>query len=457
MTKSRPRLSRAEVGRPVAPVRIVHLGVGNFFRAHQAWYTEHASDASEWGIAAFTGRTASASRLLQAQDGLYTLAVRGPSGTELELIGSLSAVHSGEDAEALRGYLASPQVAVVTLTVTEAGYRRSDAGGLDLTADDVVHDIAVLSGRREGVPVTAPGRLVDGLAARRAAKAGPLAIVPCDNIPDNGAMTGVVVRELAAAADPTLASWVDANVSFVTTMVDRITPRATGVDLDEVRERTGLDDRAVVVTEPFSEWVLSGEFPSGRPAWDTAGARFVNDIRPFETRKLWLLNGAHSLMAYAASALGHETVADAIADPEVFAWVEEWWSDASRHLTLPPDEVDAYRHALFERFLNPQIRHLLAQIAADGSQKVPIRVLPVLRAARADGLLPSGATRAIAGWVVHLRGHGAAVSDVGADQLVPLVTGTRAESVAAVLGWLGVDDIEVTAMVECQVDDLESR
>lgn len=451
------RVSRAREGRAAAPVRLVHLGVGSFFRAHQAWYTEHAPDAPEWGYAAFTGRSATVADVLGQQDGVYTLLVRDPNGSAPEVVSSITAVHPGDDIAALRGYLASPDVALVTITVTEAGYRRNDSGGLDLDAESVRQDLAVLTGEHPGEPSTTPGRLVDGLRARRAAEAGPIAIVPCDNVPDNGHMTSRVLRDLAERVDPDLAAWMEENVSFVTTMVDRITPRTTDADADEVRSLTGVDDQSVVVTEPFSEWVLSGDFPVGRPRWEDAGARLVDDIHPFETRKLWMLNGAHSLLAYAGSALGYETVAEAMGDDDVRGWVEEWWSDAAAHLTLPADEVDAYRQALVERFENARIRHLLAQIAADGSQKVPIRIVPALKAARAKGSMPSGATRAVAAWIVHLRGRGAPVTDVQADQVLPLVSGSSDDAVAQILTHLGVDDEEVADLVRRQVTDLEAR
>jgi fructuronate reductase len=442
-------LSRPADGRPAAPVRAVHLGVGNFFRAHQAWYTEHAADAGDWGIAAFTGRSPALADRLTAQDGLYTLLVRGADGTTSEVVSSISATHAADDLAALRGYLASPAVAVVTSTVTEAGYRRDAAGGLDTSAADVAADVAALRADPVAGRVrTVPGRLVAGLLARRAAGAGAIAVVPCDNVPDNGSMAHRVVTELAALVDPTLVGWIDEHVGFVTTMVDRITPRTTEDDV------AATGDPLTVVTEPFAEWVLCGQFPAGRPAWD---ARFVEDIRPFETRKLWLLNGAHSIMAYGGSILGHTTVADAFADPEVAGWVEQWWDAATRHLTLPAAEIAAYRRALAGRFANPQIRHLLAQIAADGSQKVPIRVVPVLRAERKDGALPEGVTRFVAAWIAHLRGYGAPVSDVAADEVTALARGTVREAVARVLAWLDIDDIEVAALVERQVVDLEER
>ena len=451
------RLSRSTDARPAAPVRIVHLGVGNFFRAHQAWYTEHSDDADGWGIAAFTGHSRRTADELTAQDGLYTLLVRHESESVPEVIASLTAVHAGSDLGALRDYLASAEVVIVTLTVTEAGYWRDESGALDLTADPVKADLAALrSGDAEGLE-TVPGRLVAGLAARRNAGAGALAVVSCDNVPGNGAMARRVVTDLAREVDPELADWVDANVSFVTTMVDRITPRASDADLADARALTGVDDPALVVTEPFTEWVLAGDFPGGRPAWDSAGARFVDDVHPFETRKLWLLNGAHSIMAYAGSIVGHETVADAVMDPEVFGWVEDWWDCASRYLTLPAEEVAAYRQALFDRFANPNIRHRLAQIAQDGSQKVPIRALPVLRLARADGELPSGVTRFLAAWIAHLRGHGVPVHDVDGAKLTDLAQGSVREAVPAMLDWLGVDDLEVSALVEQQVAELEAR
>ena len=196
-------------------------------------------------------------------------------------------------------------------------------------------------------------------------------------------------------------------------------------------------------TEPFSEWVLAGAFPGGRPDWESAGATVVGDVHPFETRKLWLLNGSHSLMAYAGSLLGHETVAEAIADPVVRSWVEEWWDAAAAHVELPPGDVAAYRQALLDRYRNPQIRHLLSQIAADGSQKVPIRVLPVLRAELRAGRVAAGATRTVAAWVAHLRGHGAPVTDAAAADVRALASGDPDAAVPAVLSWLGLDVEEV--------------
>lgn len=436
------RLGRPEDGRPAAPVRIVHLGAGNFFRAHQAWYTEHASDAQEWGIAAFTGRSVTVARQLAPQDGLYTLVVQAPEGNQNEVISSLTAVHPAGDLAAWRRYFRSPQLAIVSSTVTEAGYRRADSGGLDLDDVAVTTDIEALRDDPvAGQVTTAPAKLVAGLLARRQAlgKDSALTLLPCDNVPDNGEMVRRVVLDFAAEVDPSLVEWIQCHVTYVTTVVDRITPRATPQDRDVVRQETGVDDPALVVTEPFAEWVLAGDFAAGRPAWEKAGARIVDDVRPFETRKLWLLNGSHSLMAYAATIAGHETVCDAIQDPVVRGWVEQWWDVAARHLELPASEIDAYRAALLERYRNPRIRHLLTQIAADGSQKLPIRIVPALRADRAAGGMPTGACRAVAAWACHLRGIGAPVTDARADELTALVGDNLPDAVDAVLARLGLD------------------
>lgn len=446
-----PRLSRAPGdAAPAAPVRIVHLGLGNFFRAHQAWYTGHASDAADWGIAAFTGRSTALADSLTAQDGLYTLITRGAAGDSCEIVGSVSMAHPGPDTTAWLGYLADPDVRIVTITVTEAGYVRAADGGLDTGHPDIRADLSALGDAAAPEVRTTPGRLVAGLAARRAANAGPLAVVSCDNLPDNGSAAARVVGDLAALVDPALADWIGQQVSFVTTMVDRITPATTAEDAAAAEALTGRADAAPVVTEPFTEWVLSGDFPGGRPAWEDAGARFVDDITPFEERKLWLLNGGHSLLAYAGSARGHLTIAEAVTDPVCRDWLLQWWTAASAHLTLPQGEVAAYREALVERFANPRIKHLLAQIAADGSQKLPVRILPTIRRERAQGRLPVAALRPLAAWVNHLRGAGAPVKDAAAETVIALAAGPLPEAVRAIVGYLDNDlasDTEVVTAV----------
>jgi fructuronate reductase len=451
---SHPRLSRtAGQGRATAPVRLLHLGLGSFFRAHLCWYTEHAPDAADWGFAAFTGRSNSALvGDLNEQQGLYTLVARAADADRFEVLSSLSRAHAAADHDAWLRYFQAPELSAVTITVTEAGYLAGPDGGLDVGRPQVQADIETLRKDPTGLVATAPARLVAGIAARRQADAGPLALVPCDNTPGNGALAERVVRDLAQLIDSGLAAWLKNSVAVVSTMVDRITPRATPDDVAAVLRSTRFDDRCPVVSEPFHEWVLSGAFPAGRPRWQDAGATFTSDVTPYEHRKLWLLNGAHSLLAYAGSISGHKTVAEAVADQTCRSWLEEWWAVASPHLNQPAAEVAAYRAALLDRFANTRMHDRLDRIAADGSQKLPIRILPVLRAERAAGRVPAGATRVLAAWICHLRGLGAAVSDVRAEEVTLLAQGPLSAAVPRVLAALdpalGADADVVTIVVD---------
>lgn len=447
-------LTRETHGRAKAPVRIVHLGIGNFTRAHQAWYTEHAADAEQWGIAAFTGRSPAVAETLKPSQGLYQLCTATPEGDEVEVISCLSEVHASDDLDAWRGYFASPELAIVTSTITEAGYLRNSAGDLDLTNEQLTADLAALKADAGAEVKTAPAKFVAGLLGRREAGAGALSFCPCDNIPENGPMVKRVISQAAEQVDPGLVEWIEQNVGVVTTMVDRITPHTTDEDRERVAAETGVEDPALVVTEPFAEWVLSGDFKAGRPAWETKGARFVDDVVPHEARKLTLLNGSHSLMAYAGSIRGHETVFDAISDQTVLGWVNEFWDDAVKHLELPANELAEYREALLGRYRNPRIKHLLAQIAGDGSQKVLIRHVPTIKASLAQGEVAEGATRAVAAWIGHLRGAGAPVTDARADEVLALVGGSEDDAIHQVLNYLGIDDDRLFETVERQLAEL---
>jgi fructuronate reductase len=411
-----PRLSRTLVGLPTPPVRLVHLGLGNFHRAHQAWYTANAPDGSAWGIAAFTGRRPDTAEALAPQDGLYTLITRSAEGDSFDVMGAVAAVHPASDHQTYLGYLRRPDLAVATITVSEAGYLRGPDGHLDLSRGVLTADVAALQDNIEAPVSSLPGKLVAGLLARRAADAGPITILSCDNLPENGAVTRTVVADLAAVVDATLRTWMEQNVDFATSMVDRITPATTAEDRSLVARAQGYEDASPVPTEPFAEWVISGRFPNGRPAWDGAGARLVEDITPYEQRKLWLLNASHSLLAYAGSIRGHTTIDEAIADPQCRSWVEALWDESCRHLTLPADMLNDYRAALIQRFANPRVRDQLSRIAADGSQKLPVRIVPPLLAERADRRMPVGCATAVAAWILHLRGHGAPIKDPGADR-----------------------------------------
>jgi fructuronate reductase len=431
-----PRLSRSLPDTPpAAPVRMVHLGVGNFTRAHQAWYTSHSPDADQWGIAGFTGRRRDTADALAPQDGLYT--TRSGEGDTFELIGALSAVHAAADHEAYLDYLSRPGVALVTITVTEAAYLRGADGHLDAGLDVIVSDLEALQSDPRNPVASLPARLVAGLVARRTSGASALTILSCDNLPENGAVTKTVVQDFAALLDETLGNWINSQVDFATSMVDRITPRTTDEDRALVQQACGYVDAYPVATEPFSEWVISGGFPAGRPRWEEAGATIVADVEPFEQRKLWLLNGSHSMLVYAGSIRGHSTIDEAIADPSCRSWVEMFWDEASRHLTLTAADIAEYREALLARFSNPRTGDQLARIAADGSTKLVVRTLPTIRAERAAARVPIGCGTTIAAWILHLRGLGASIKDAGAAAAEKAAnSGALREAVPAVLDVL---------------------
>ena len=250
-------------------------------------------------------------------------------------------------------------------------------------------------------------------------------------------MTKTVVGDLAALVDDSLPGWIEDNVDFATSMVDRITPVTNDDDRALVEQSCGYVDADPVATEPFSEWVIAGAFPAGRPQWEEAGVTIVDDVVPFEQRKLWFLNASHSHLAYAASIRGFATIDEAIADPECRSEVELLWDEASRHLELPGDAITDYRQALLARFSNPRMRDQLARIAADGSVKLPVRILPTVRAERAAGRLPLGGATTLAAWVLHLRGLGAPVKDPGAGPALEAAnSGDLAVAVPAVLEML---------------------
>ncbi|WP_062077182.1 mannitol dehydrogenase family protein [Demequina globuliformis] len=399
-------LTQAARRRPAAPVRIIHIGLGAFHRSHQAWYTAHASDASEWGIAAFTGRAGGSGdamlKVLRDQDCLYTLTTRGPSEDEVEVIDSIVAAHSITDGDAFMAYLERPSTAIVTTTVTEAGYRLDADGEPDWSDPVVSADVASLASG--GAGSTPLALITVGLEARRRAGAGPIAILPCDNMPNNGSTVRRAVLSYASRVSEQLVEWVETQVAFVSTSVDRITPRFSDGDVDGPR-RAGIVDEIPVVTEPFASWILCGDFPAGRPHWESAGAQFTEDITPFDTRKLWLLNGAHTALAALGLARGAETVASATRDATCRSLVEGFWSEAVRHL---PGFVDSDRYCrdLWERFDNPRIAHRLKQIAEDSSTKLTIRVAPVALAELAAHRSADGSAAVLASWINVVLHHG---------------------------------------------------
>lgn len=391
-------------------VGIVHLGIGAFHRAHQAVFTELAAAASgrnDWGIVGVTQRSASVRDQLMAQDGLYSVMERGARSAPLRVIGSVRDVlYAGADPDAVVARIADPAVRIVTLTVTEKGYRRAGGGRLDRSDPEVMADLA---GRP---PATVVGQLVRGLHRRMADGGGPVTVLSCDNLVGNGAvLCGLIGDFLEALPDAdagVLADWVATSVRFPSSMVDRIVPATTAADLAEVASALGLSDQGVVVAEPFRQWAIEDDFAGDRPAWELAGATLTHDVSAWEAVKLRMLNASHSLLAYVGALRGHETIAQAVADDQIAAEAAALMAVDVAPTIRVPDGLDlaAYRHEVLERFANPSLRHTTTQVAMDGSQKLPVRLLGTVRDRLAAGAVPVHAALAIAAWMTYVaRGH----------------------------------------------------
>ena len=384
---------------------IVHLGVGAFHRAHQAVYVDDCLGAGErdWGITGVSLRSPDTRDALEPQHGLYTIAVRSGEGDALRVIGSMkSLLVAPEDPEAVLARLADPHTRIVTLTVTEKAYMRAGDVGLDVGHADIAWDIA-----NPDRPRTVFGFLAGALARRRAAGVPPFTVLCCDNLPANGETVRRLMLQFAVLAGGDLAVFIESEVAFPSTMVDRIVPSTTDADRERVSEALGVDDAWPVMTEPFMQWVVEENFPAGRPRWEKFGVTMVKDVAPFEDMKLRLLNGAHSGIAYLGLLLGHPTVADSFGDPRIRRFVERYWREVIQ--TLPKDaglDTGAYTAALTERFSNPALRHRTAQIAMDGSQKLPQRIIASARLRLMDGQPITQLMLVAAAWIAACRERG---------------------------------------------------
>jgi fructuronate reductase len=404
---------------PEAPVGIVHLGIGAFHRAHQAVYTQLADASGEWGICGVTLRSATVVNQLRPQDGLYSVLERGPRGDRLDVIGQVRDVVDGSsETGRLSARLAEPGVQVVTLTITEKGYRTGPGGAID--------------------------RLIAGLSARYRSGGAPITVLSCDNLNGNGE----VLRDLILDNSPgEVAAWAAQNVRFPCSMVDRIVPATTGADRAEAAGRLGLEDAALVVAEPFRQWVIQDDFAAGRPDWEKAGAELVADVAPYERRKLRVLNGSHSLLAYLGALAGYTTIAQAASDD---ALAEAAWRLIEQDVapTLAGDGLDVlnYGRTVLERFRNPALPHQTTQVAMDGSLKLGPRLLGTIRDARAAGRLPEAAILGVAAWMAYVEAATTTgrlpLDDPHADVLRSAVQGSRgnlADSLLAVEVVFGAD------------------
>jgi fructuronate reductase len=422
---------------------IVHLGVGAFHRAHQAAMTEAvlASGDLDWGITAASLRSPDTRDALAPQGGLYTLAIRDGEAERLQVIGAIrEIIVATEDPERLIRAMADPAVRIVTLTITEKGYCHDPAtGALNEAHPDIVHDLSDMR-----APRSAPGYLLAALARRRVRGIAPFTVVSCDNLPSNGRTLHRVLSRMASLLEPAFGKYVREQVSCPCTMVDRIAPATTDADRAAISAALGVSDAWPVVTEPFSQWVIEDRFPTGRPAWEIAGATFADDVAPFELMKLRLLNGAHSALAYLGSQMGLETVADAAADPDLARYLAGLWAEVRPAVPAPPGvDTRAYCDQLMARFANPTIRHKLLQIAMDGSQKLPQRWLKTLAETRAAGRPANHLILALAAFALHAsgtdaRGEPVTVRDPLADEMAGRLAGLRADPDAAIGLFLGL-------------------
>lgn len=385
-------------------VGILHLGVGAFHRAHQAVYTEAAmaqDSATEWGICGVSERSCAVSQLLSQQDCLYSTVTVDAHASSVKVVGSLrKALFAQAQSEELLGAFADDAIKVVSLTVTEKGYRHNPST-MRLRQDDpeITMDLA---GRP---PVTVIGQLVRGLQARYAASGAPVSIVSCDNIPANSHALKALVEEFcsmlpADEADPLLC-WIDNEVAFPSCMVDRIVAPASELHRDAAQAALGVRDRGVVACEPFKQWVIEDRFASKRPPWEHAGALMVDDVTPYETIKLRLLNGTHSSLAYLGALGGCTSIAEAVSLEPLAVYARRLMDEASASTVKVPCRFDfeAYKRSVLERFSNPALAHSTLQVAMDGTQKLPQRLLATIADLRAKGAEPLYTLLGVAAWM----------------------------------------------------------
>lgn len=389
--------------RAQARVGIVHFGLGNFHRSHQAMYLDRLMNTGsglDWGICGIGMKPGDRRKhqVLIDQDGLYTLVLRHPDGSlEGRVIGSvLEHRIAPDDPEAVYARLVDPAVRIVTLTVTEGGYLVDPATRAFNAGDpSVVHDVADRSN-----PQTSFGYLIEALRRRREAGIPPFTILSCDNLQGNGHYAHQAVVEMARLIDPDFAEWIDENVAFPSSMVDRITPVTTDDDRAAVTATFGIEDGWPVPAEPFTQWIVEDDFPMGRPPLEEVGVQFVEDVKPYELMKLRLLNGSHQALAYLGAPLGYELVDEAMADEHIYRFLDQYMRREAVP-TLPPlpgFDLDGYIQAALDRFSNPKMRDTILRLAQDSSNRVAGFVLPTVRANLEEGRrVPLGAA-IVAAW-----------------------------------------------------------
>jgi len=381
----------------------VHLGVGAFHRAHVAAYVDDVLrfDPS-WGIIGASLRKPDTREALAPQDFLYTHVTRDGTGSQMRVIGSLlDVIDASQQGAALLAAMTDPRIRVVSLTITEKGYTHDPATGqLDPNHPDILHDLT-----HPDTPMSAVGILVRALEMRRSHGVAPFTVLSCDNLPANGEVTARVVQAFAALRDMALADHIARDVAFPSCMVDRIVPATIAADQQLVLEQTGFEDAWPVVTEPFSQWVIEDKFCNTRPDFERVGVQMVSNVTPYELMKLRMLNGSHSTLAYLGFLAGHEHVNDTVADPAFRKIIHDLMTQEVMPI-LPQSlgDLSSYREKLLQRFANPALKHRTWQIAMDGSQKLPQRLLGTIRERLEKGLPVTRLALGVAGWMRYVTG-----------------------------------------------------
>lgn len=424
---------------------IVHIGVGAFFRAHAATYIDSLLGTDpQWGVIGVSMRRPDTHDALAPQDFCYTVAVRGPGGTEHRVVGSiLDILDATADGATVMSALCDPRIRIVSLTVTEKGYCHDPATGrIDARHPDIRHDL-----NYPEAPISVPGLIVRALELRRADGVPPFTVLSCDNLPQNGHTTAEVMAGFAALRAPDLADFVRREVHFPSTMVDRIVPATTDADRARVWEETGREDAWPVVTEPFTQWVIEDNFPTGRPDFGSVGAEMVEDVTDYELMKLRMLNGSHSTLAYLGYLAGYETISDTMETPALKRLVREMMLEEIAP-TLPASlgGMGGYADKLLERFENPSLRHRTWQIAMDGSQKLPQRLLGTIRDRVARGQSIERLSLGVAGWMRYVTGVDEAekpidVRDPLAEHLRGVFEQTGRDPVTLATRFLEIEEI----------------
>ncbi len=416
-----PRLSRANLGAlagrlPIptySPDRlasaIVHIGVGGFHRAHQAVYLDDlaqggmSNDWGERGIGLLPGDEQMAKALVP-QDCLYTIVERSAEADRPRIIGSLKAyIFAPANPTLALDTLADAATRIVTLTITEGGYNIDNQTGRFNVDHPAIQDDL----RNPTTPRTVFGYLCEALDRRRQAGVAPFTVLSCDNLQGNGQVAKTAVTSFARLRDAALADWIEANVAFPNSMVDRITPQTTDADREMVAREFGVVDAWPVMTEPFKQWVVEDTFCNGRPPLEHVGVQFVADVHPYEIMKLRLLNASHQAMGYLGYLSGYRYIHEVMADQDFQAFIRRMMDEEVTPLLPPVPGIDLtqYKETLLERFANPKIRDQVTRICTDGSDRMPKFLLPSLSEALAEGRRHRFLTLAVAGWFRYLRGQ----------------------------------------------------